>query len=278
MILIADSGSTKVDWAFLSKGKPVRRVKTSGINPAQLDDDGIVSILKDNLLPLFPEVSHLYFFGAGIVGDSMKDRLSRCFQSVWHTAVCTFASDIQASAIALFGNARGIACILGTGSNSAVVENARIVSNVPGGGFVLGDEGGGVWIGKMLLSDYIKKVMPSGLREEFEREYSLSYPMIVSRVYKEEKPAAYIAGLSRFASSRLGDPYIRELVIKGFEDFIYRNVMRYDGYETLEVGFVGSIAYYYEPLLREVAEKKGIRVGKIIKAPIDSLIEYYENN
>ena len=278
MILIADSGSTKVDWAFLSKGKPVRRAKTSGINPAQLEDDGIVSILRDNLLPLFPVVEHVYFFGAGIVGNAMNERLLRCFQSVWPMATCDFASDIQASAIALFGNARGIACILGTGSNSAVVDNAQIVSNVPGGGFVLGDEGGGVWIGKMLLSDYIKKVMPSRLREEFEQEYSLSYPMIVSRVYKEEKPAAYIAGLSRFASSRLDNSYIRDLVCKGFEEFLFRNVMRYDGYESLEVGFVGSIAYYYESLLREVAEQKGIRVGKIIKAPIDSLIEYYESN
>lgn len=275
--LIADSGSTKVDWAVVGK-EEVLRFTTIGLNPNYSSQEQIKHILCAEVAPNCPHVDSIHFFGAGIVGEQMKCKLAECFKYVWPEAELEFVSDVKASLLALFGKGRGIACILGTGSNSCLCEGGVILQNVKAGGFILGDEGSGSWIGKQLLMDYIKGLMPEGLAAEFEREYNLSYPAIVERVYRESAPAAYLASLNLFAAKRMKDSYIKALVKKGFEEFIYRNVCRYPDWESLEVGFVGSVAYQYEEWLRECCEEKGLKLSKIIKAPIDGVIRYYEDN
>lgn len=295
MILIADGGSTKVDWAYITdvcldsdssyssaeKELPknnVIRIKTEGINPVHVSKERIIGVLRDNLLHQCPSVEKVYFFGAGLVGEDLKATLKECFCEIWPKSEVYIGSDIMACALALFGKTRGIACILGTGSNSSLVENAQIISSVPAGGYILGDEGSGNWIGKSLLQDYIKGIMPLELSQEFEKQYELTYPKIVSKVYREEKPAAYMASMNMFAIKHVEHPYIKDLVKSGFEQFLLRNVMRYDGYESIEVGFVGSIAMLYEDILRQCCAQHKIKVKKIIKAPIEALVEYYESN
>ncbi len=276
MILIADGGSTKVDWAFVSAESDVR-VRTSGINPAQLDDSAIIGILREHLSPVSSEVTEIYFYGAGVVGEQMTSRLRGCFQQVWPSVVCQFYSDVLASAVALFGRGRGIACILGTGSNSCLCDDAKIVRNIRAGGFILGDEGSGAWIGKSLLQDYIKEIMPEPLRSDFEREYGLSYPVIVDRVYRQERPSAYLAELNMFAATRMENPYIRNLVSRGFDAFLERNVMQYEECRSVPVGFVGSVAVQYSQILSSCLQRKGLTLKTILKAPIDKLVEYYMN-
>lgn len=275
MVLIADGGSTKVDWACIGDNGQVTKVRTQGINPAHLSDEGIVAVLTDKISPLCPEVSQVHFFGAGLIGGESVSRMERCFGKVWPGVKCSFYSDVLASAIALFGRGRGIACILGTGSNSCLCDDARVVENVRAGGFILGDEGSGAWIGKSLLQDYIKGIMPEPLAEEFRREYDLSYESIVQKVYREPKPAAYMASLNMFAASHVDHAYVEELVRRGFEAFVVRNVCRYRDYASLQVGFVGSVAVQYEGILRDVCAVRGLVVKSVIKAPIDSLIEYF---
>ena len=122
-----------------------------------------------------PKVDDIYFFGAGIVGEEMKLLLQRCFSAVWPEAKAELYSDVMASGLSLFGKGRGIACILGTGSNSCLYDDGKILAKVNAGGFILGDEGSGAWIGKHLLMDYVKGIMPADLLREFEAEYELSY-------------------------------------------------------------------------------------------------------
>ncbi len=276
MILIADSGSSKVDWAFVSSAKDIR-VRTCGVNPAHLDDGRILEILRANLSFAGPEVSRIFFFGAGVVGDRSKARLESCFKQLWPAAECQFHSDVLASALALFGEKRGIACILGTGSNSCLCEGGKILRNIKAGGFILGDEGSGAWIGKRLLQDYIKEIMPEPLRGEFEREYSLSYPQIVDRVYRQERPAAYMARLNMFAAARMEDGYIRELVSEGFDEFLCRNVLQYGQCHSVPVGFVGSVAVQYREILDSCLTRRGLTQGPVLKAPIDPLVLYYKS-
>ena len=187
--------------------------------------------------------------------------LQRCFSAVWPEAKAELYSDVMASGLSLFGKGRGIACIMGTGSNSCLYDDGKILAKVNAGGFILGDEGSGAWIGKHLLMDYVKGIMPADLLREFEAEYELSYPKVVSKVYKEERPAAYLASLNMFAASRMENPYI-ETLIKGFT--------------AEKVGFIGSVALHYEKWLRECCADRGIEVGTILKAPLDGLIEFYK--
>ena len=276
MILIADSGSTKVDWAYLTSDGSVERFKTTGINPAHLGGERITEILSGEVLPMAPKVDDIYFFGAGIVGEEMKLLLQRCFSAVWPEAKAELYSDVMASGLSLFGKGRGIACIMGTGSNSCLYDDGKILAKVNAGGFILGDEGSGAWIGKQLLMDYVKGIMPADLLREFEAEYELSYPKVVSKVYKEERPAAYLASLNMFAASRMENPYIETLIKRGFNEFIDRNIVMYEGFTAEKVGFIGSVALHYEKWLRECCANRGIEVGTILKAPLDGLIEFYK--
>ena len=276
MILIADSGSTKVDWAYFTSKGEEGRVKTMGINPAHVSDEAIVAVLSGEILPLVSEVDSIHFFGAGVVGEQMCTRLKDCFHAVWPDAKVEILSDVLASGLALFGKGRGISCILGTGSNSCLYEDGKILSSVKAGGFILGDEGGGVWIGKELIKEYVKGIMPTHLFKKMEDEYKLSYPEIVSRVYREERPAAYLAEFCMFAAQNSTDPYIEALVKRGFKEFLVRNVMRYEGFSDEQVGFVGSVAFNFQDWLLDVCAAENVKVKKIIKAPIDALIEYYK--
>lgn len=277
MILIADSGSSKVDWAFVSSTWE-KRMRTCGINPAYLTDDKILEILYDSFsFARDYDVNNIFFFGAGVVGSQMQTRLESCFKKLWPSAECRFYSDVLASALALFGEGCGIACILGTGSNSCLCEGGQIVRNVRAGGFILGDEGSGAWIGKRLLQDYIKEIMPEPVRDDFEREYSLSYSQIVDRVYRQERPAAYMAQLSLFAAARMEDGYIHELVADGFDEFLCRNVLRYEECFSVPVGFVGSVAMQYREILESCMQKRNLTLGSVLKAPIDNLVRYYKS-
>lgn len=277
MILIADSGSSKVDWALLAPDGRVQKLRTEGINPAQLTDDEIVAVLRAQIETFAPQVRRAFFFGAGMVGSRISDRMHRLFQSVWPGVRAEFYSDITAAGIALFGKETGIACILGTGSNSCEIENGQLVAHVNAGGFILGDEGSGAWIGRELVRDYIKGLMPDPLSEMFSNDYELSYANIVDHVYRQPRPSYYLANLSLFASRHLDYPYIQDLIRRGFEDFLRRNVLLYPDHMKVPVGFVGSVAMQYEEQLREVCASYGLTVAKILKAPVDALVEYYRN-
>ena len=223
-----------------------------------------------------PAVSQIRFYGAGIVSDEVAGKVCDALREVFPDAACEAASDLLAAARALCGNKPGIACILGTGSNSCFYDGEKIVSNVRAGGFILGDEASGAWFGRQLLSDFIKGLLPQNLTDELVRRYGIDYPTIVQKVYREPLPSRYLASFAPFIEQYSNHPYIKNLLRSGFEAFLLRNVAQYD-YRRYPVHFTGSVAWHFRELLGRCLTAAGMRQGTIIQRPIDALTEYHRH-
>ena len=276
MQLIADSGSTKVDWRAIKEDGSVVEISTEGINPVFQTREQILDIFNTKLVPVLGNgVKQIFFYGAGVVSPEICGALSGYFKEVFPESECYAASDVLAAARALGGHKPGIACILGTGSNSCMYDGKDIVKNVRAGGFILGDEASGGYLGKRLISDFIKGLLPKEIEDVFVERYGLDYMAIVQKVYKESLPSRFLASFSPFLNEFKEHPYIHNLLRSSFDEFFKRNIVHYD-YKNNDVNFVGSIAYYYRPIIEESAAAQGMKVGKIIKSPIDGLVEYHK--
>lgn len=276
MQLIADSGSTKVDWRAIAEDGSVIEISTEGINPVFQSREQILDIFNTKLVPVLGHgVKQIFFYGAGVVSPEVCGALSGYFKEVFPESECYAASDVLAAARALCGHKPGIACILGTGSNSCMYDGKDIVKNVRAGGFILGDEASGGYLGKRLISDFIKGLLPKEIEEVFVERYGLDYMAIVQKVYRESLPSRFLASFSPFLNEFKEHPYIHNLLRSSFDEFFKRNIVHYD-YQNNDVNFVGSIAYYYRPIIEESAAAQGMKVGKIIKSPIDGLVEYHK--
>ena len=201
--------------------------------------------------------------------------LSDAFDKVFPGNKSFVASDLLAAARALCGHSAGIACIMGTGANTCFYDGNEIVNNVRAGGFILGDEASGGVLGKKLMADFIKGLLPKEIEEVFVERYGLDYMAIVQKVYRESLPSRFLASFSPFLNEFKEHPYIHNLLRSSFDEFFKRNIVHYD-YQNNDVNFVGSIAYYYRPIIEESAAAQGMKVGKIIKSPIDGLVEYHK--
>lgn len=275
MILIADSGSTKTDWCMAEGGKPLKQLTTKGINPYFQTEDEIAEDITHNLLPqlgtFHPDAVH--FYGAGCTADKavvVRRALTRCLTN-GTVEVCT---DMLAAARALCGHRSGIACIMGTGSNSCYYDGEKIVQNVSPLGFILGDEGSGAYLGKLLVGDILKNQMTPELKEKFLSQFNLTPADIIDRVYRKPFPNRFLASLSPFLAQNLNEPCIHSLVLNSFKSFLKRNVMQYD-YQNHEVHFIGSVAYYYKDVLAQATDEMGIRLGTILESPMEGLIAYH---
>ncbi|MBR1415789.1 MAG: ATPase [Prevotella sp.] len=270
--LLADSGSTKTDWALGSL-----RMKTQGINPIHQDDDAILRILQDELCPqLTSGPRQLYgfdsirFYGSGVRPEQearMERLLKTAFPQAEHVEV---KSDLLGAARALCGNAEGLACILGTGANSCLYDGEKIVANTPPMGYILGDEGSGAVLGARFLNALYKGRLYAGAQEDFEQHLGLSMADVITRVYRQPMANRWLASLSEFISTRLEHPEVRAIVVQNFRDFISRNIRPY-GRPDLALNAVGSIAYYYREQLAEAADAEGYRLGRVLRSPIDGL-------
>lgn len=277
MILVADSGSTKVDWVAIKKDGTIVSVKTAGINPVFITKEKIVNILEMSLVPVIGnKVEKVYFYGAGVVSDTVSEDLYSAFTEVFPGVTCSAASDMLAAARALCGNKPGIACIMGTGANSCFFDGEKMTEHVNAGGFILGDEASGGYFGKRLVSDFIKGLLPEDLNDEFIKRYDLDYLKIVDKVYKQPVPSRFLASFSYFMEDFRNTEYMQKLLKSGFRDFIERNIYSYD-YKHYAVNLVGSIAYVFQKELKEVAAECGVTIGTILKSPIDGLVDYHKS-
>lgn len=271
--LIADSGATNTEWRMIGAGG-VGEVKTVGVSPLYIKSAQIKKILKKEVLPVAGSgVDKIWFYGAGVVGD-LKDTLTECFAEVFPGAEIAVESDMLAACRALFGDNPGIACILGTGSNCCWWDGKDMTSAAKAGGFILGDEGSGAYMGKMLISDYIKGLVPVALSKEFDRRYKLTYADIVSKVYREEAPSRFLASFSPFIAEHQNHPYMKNLIVESLQEFITRNVMHYDPRRN-PVGFVGSVAGVYQNFIQQIFRNAGFKLGPVCPAPIDGLVKYH---
>ena len=276
MQLIADSGSTKVDWRAIKDDGSIVEISTEGINPVFITPEEIVKILSQKLLPVIgPGVKNVYFYGAGVVSPQLIATLSESFKKVFPESETFAASDVLAAARALCGHNPGIACIMGTGSNSCFYDGENIAKNVRAGGFILGDEASGGILGKKLSSDFIKGLLPAHRQAEFDKRYDLDYMKVVEKVYKQPMPSRFLASFAPFINEFIADPYMENLVNTSFDEFFKRNISQYD-YKNHTVNFVGSIAFYFKDKLVAAAERNGMKVGRVLKTPIEGLVEYHK--
>ena len=276
MQLIADSGSTKVDWRAIKDDGSIVEISTEGINPVFITPEEIVKILSQKLLPVIgPGVKNVYFYGGGVVSPQLIATLSESFKKVFPESETFAASDVLAAARALCGHNPGIACIMGTGSNSCFYDGENIAKNVRAGGFILGDEASGGVLGKKLISDFIKGLLPAHIQAEFDKRYDLDYMKVVEKVYKQPMPSRFLASFAPFINEFIADPYMENLVNTSFDEFFKRNISQYD-YKNHTVNFVGSIAFYFKDKLVAAAERNGMKVGRVLKTPIEGLVEYHK--
>ena len=277
-ILIIDAGSTKIEWilvvpetGILSQGR------ARGFNALLETKDSIAQILGEmkNELASFPAPSQIFYYGAGCATPQLCEKITLAITELWPSVKINVESDLLGAARALFGEKKGIACILGTGSNSCLYEKGEIKEQIPSLGYILGDEGSGAALGKRLLSDCLKGQLPQELAEEFLAEYNLSLPIILERVYNIPCANSFLASFTPFLKKNLWRPEIYSLVLKELARFIKRNVAMYKGAQSLHVGFVGSISTNFEKVLREAASSFGYSVDKISASPLEGLMEYH---
>lgn len=279
MILIADSGSTKTDWCLVNDGLQVKSVFTAGINPFFQTQEEISSLVLDMLLPQLENytVDSVFFYGAGCVPDKCS-MVEAAIAVALPDARIVVESDLLGAARGLLGSSGGIACILGTGSNSCLYDGSAIIQQVSPLGFILGDEGSGAVLGKKFVADCLKNQIPKKLQEKFLTTYSLTAADIINSVYRQPFPNRFLAQFTKFMYDHIGEPSVYNLVFDSFSEFFTRNVQQYVGYDTMEVSFVGSIAYYFKDVLEVVAQELGMTVGHIVQTPMEGLIKYHSAN
>ena len=274
MKLIADSGSTKTAWAVAEN--PMHVIKTDGINPIFMDSDAIENTLRTQLLPnLSQTITEVYFYGAGCANQEKNDVVKQALQAVFGDIKIEIASDLLGAARGLCKHQDGIACILGTGSNSCLYKNGNISWNVPALGFILGDEGSGAVLGKLLMGNLFKNQLPDEVKTDFEQTYGLSMMDVIEKVYRQPLPNRFLASFGPFISKHIAVPEMYNMVYGSLESFIVRNVKQYPT-EKYAVNFTGSIAYYFADILKDLSVKHNFKIGYISQNPLEGLIQYHK--
>lgn len=276
MKLIADSGSTKTQWCLLDGSKVVNEIFTDGINPFYQTEEEITQEIKENVLSQVNTagITYIHFYGAGCAQPDKKQMVLNALKTSYHQAAIEVNNDLLAAARALFGKEAGIGCILGTGSNSCLYDGEKIVQNVSPLGFILGDEGSGAAIGKKFIADLLKNQYPEELSAAFFQEYQITSAEIMEAVYKKPFPNRFLAQFTRFMYEHQEEIHIREIVFHSFREFFTRNIHQYD-YKKYPVSCMGSVAFYFENILKQAATVNRIKIGSIIKGPMKGLIQYH---
>jgi len=277
MLLIADSGSTKCDWRLVAEDKSYQDFKSMGINPYFHNEEVIESELRDvdRMMAFADKVTALFFYGAGCSSKELKRTVENGLGRVFPNAQIYVDHDLVAAAFAVYEDEPCIACILGTGSNSCHFDGDIVREEVPALAFILGDEGSGSYFGKKLLTDFLYKSLPAEMSQGLKSQFNLDKDTIMDRVYMQPHANVYLASFMKFITSFRGTPYVDNMISEGIGRFLDIHVKCFRNAEELSVSFVGSVAHYHEDILKKEAEKRNLRVGKIVKKPIDGLYDYH---
>lgn len=278
MILIADSGSTKTKWRILTDKNKINQAETAGFNPYHHEAAILEREMQEALLPQLKraEIKQVFYYGTGCSSAQNVAKVSQAIQKIFPGAEVEVTHDMLAAARSLCGEQAGIACILGTGANSCYYDGRQIEYNVPGVGFILGDEGSGAFLGKQLLTAFLRKELPVEIIERLEKRFDLSKDSILANVYQGATPARYMASFSKFIFQNLKTPELYQLVYDGIHLFFEKNICKYERYQELPVHFTGSVAFYYANILRQVAADMKVNVRNITEDPIAGLALYHQ--
>ncbi|MCX6302222.1 MAG: ATPase [Bacteroidia bacterium] len=279
MILVADSGSTKTEWKTITDGKPQESLFSGGINPYFLAVDDIYLLLEKEV-PEFSghQFDKIYFYGTGCNSEAKNDIVRKAIKRFCAAGEIHIDSDLLGAARSLCQNDRGIACIMGTGSNSCYYDGKSIAANVSPLGYILGDEGGGAVIGRKLVSAVLKKQVPDDIIELFFNTYHITPAEILEKVYMKPFPNRFLGQFAKFISANIHIAELRDIIRTSFDEFIIRNILQYPESASLPVHFTGSISIHFKSFLEESLKNHNLRLGKVTLSPMADLISYHINN
>ena len=278
MIIIADGGSTKTNWCLLNEDDQKIYFNTEGYNPFFSSTDYIIKSLKEGLptdLEL-DKIKEVNYYGAGCDTEEKAQIVAKAMEATFKNATVFIGHDLLAACRALLGQKAGFVAILGTGTNTCMYDGQKVSFNIDSLAFILGDEGSGCYIGKRLLADYIRGYMPEVVRERFWQTYNLTPQDIINTVYTQPLPNRFMASFSKFVyDNNVHVEYSRNLVKTSFQDFFRNLVSHYPNYKDYKFNCIGSVAYNFRNVLEEVALEYEMDLGRIIRSPIDDLVQYH---
>ena len=277
MLTIADGGATKADWVIVKDDREQVSISTTGFNPNYVSGEKISEIIRQELVVKLPfEITgKVFYYGTGCWEISTRQIVADALQRALPKATINASHDLLAAARATCGRQPGIACILGTGSNSVLFDGENIEDHVTNLGFLLGDEGSGAQIGKMFLQAYFYREMPADLHPVIEQVCPNGRKDVLEKVYHGVIPAAYLASFTQLFATHQDHPFVREIVKKSFTEFLTRHVLKYKNHESLPVSFVGSVAFHFQEILKEALLMFEINPGIFVKKPIENLVKYH---
>lgn len=281
MILIADGGSTKCDWILLNnEGEQVFKTRTKGLNPAVFKEPVLEERLAENpeLAEVRDKVEKVHFYGAGAGTPTPRELLKSIIANYFTNADEVMVMEDMVAAVYAATTEPGIVCILGTGSNSCYFDGNDIHQAVDSLGYILMDEASGNYFGKRLIRDYYYKRMPPEVAEKFEEKFDLNSDTIKMNLYRRDNPNTYLAHFAEFIFTNERNGYFYKLLHEGLTDFVHSRVLAYPQVTSVPVHFIGTIAFFSEDIIRAVLQPYGIKLGNIVRRPIDALIEYYREN
>lgn len=277
MILIADSGSTKTDWRLVADKKEILSCQTIGLNPYYVHQEMVINALKTSpLIEFVNKVKAIYFYGAGCSSPAKQLELSSYLASFFSAAKIKVDHDLLGAARALCKTSGGMVAILGTGTNTCLYDGKQITHNIPALGYVLGDEGGGVSLGKLLIKMVLHKKLSSNLLGDFKKSFpDLTINIILDKVYQQPLPNRFLASFSPFIAQHKSHSEIKQLINSCFHQFFSEYIVFYPNYKNYPLHLVGSIAYHFKNEISEVANKYEVKIGDVLQQPIDELVEFH---
>lgn len=280
MIVVADSGSTKTDWVFIQPDEKNIRVRTVGFNPYFQTSKDIITILEkefSHISSKLQNVRQVYYYGAGCSSDSKKGVVKNSLETIFKNASIDVEHDMVAASRATLKNNQGIACIIGTGSNSCIWNGVDIVANIPSHGYILGDEGSGSHLGIDIVKLYLNGQMSSEMEAAFVKEFDVDQNTILENVYKGVNPNVYLASFAQFFAQHKNFPELEEIIEKNIIDFFENRIIKYPNYKNYKLGFVGSIAFHFSDIMEKIAGFYGLEISTITKCPIENLVDYHSS-
>lgn len=275
--LIADSGATKAEWCLIKEGKR-KTIFTQGISPYFLSSEEIEALLRKELLPKLKnaEITEVFYYGTGCSNPENVKSIRRALKAVFGDAAIDVQTDLMAAARAVCGKEKGIACILGTGSNSCYYNGKKIMRNSPGIGYALGDEGSGAYLGKKVVQYYLYNTFDEDLRARFDAMFTTTPAEILDNVYKKPLPNRYLAGFAMFLAENRGHYMVENIIEDGLNDFFFQHLVKYPEVWKYPVNFVGSVAFGFKDALKELCGTYGFDLGTILKNPMQGLVKYHK--
>lgn len=279
MLLIADGGSTKTTWGLIDGESNKRTFTTEGYNPYFVDTDYIIKSLKANIPADLDtgSVTEVNYYGAGVHNEEKASIVQKALVAIFKNAKATVNHDLLAAARALLGTKPGFAAILGTGTNTCIYDGKNITHQIDSLAYILGDEGSGCYIGKKLISDYVRGYMPADARESFWNTYKLTPDEIIDSIYTKPLVSRFCASFSKFAyEDKVNPAYTRNIVKTSFQDFFKNLVSHYPDYQSITFNCIGGVADSFRDILTEVATEYGMKVGQILRSPMEGLVKYHK--